>query len=263
MKGVKSDPRSLSEILRCRAELTPEKTAYRFLAETSLVESALTYAQLETRATQIAFALDEFGLTRTRLGLLFPTAEKFVGAFFGTLRAGSVAIPLSPRRLNSGVQALQSILDDADVGAILTDDTTLQKISSAQMVQKGISHYRVLSTDQIPWDAPTCSILRDPLENDLAVLQYTSGSTNAPKGVKVTNANFINNASIIAGVGNLRPDSEIVSWLPLFHDMGLVGSIVLPLCAGVEFDTFVAGRVSDPATNLAAGVDAPQGEIER
>ncbi|VVN30180.1 Linear gramicidin synthase subunit D [Pseudomonas fluorescens] len=224
-------PGTLVQALQRRAALTPDRVALRFLAETPEQAVVLTYRELDQRARTIAGALQaetDFG---DRAVLLFPSGADYVAAFFGCLYAGVIAVPAYPPESakRHHQERLLSIINDAEPRLLLTRadlGDALQQIEGAPPL---------LCVDTL--DAALAERWIEPnLEDDhIAFLQYTSGSTALPKGVQVSHGNLVANELLIRhGFGiDLNPDDVIVSWLPLYHDMGLIGGLLQPVFSGV------------------------------
>ncbi|MBT1263221.1 non-ribosomal peptide synthetase [Pseudomonas sp. VS40] len=222
-------PRTLVQSLQRRAAQTPDQVALRFLAESAEHSVVLSYRDLDQRARTIAAALQANAELGDRAVLLFPSGPDYVAAFFGCLYAGVIAVPAYPpestRRHHQ--ERLLSIISDAEPRLLLTIASLADGLSQLDNAPP------VLSVDSLEsagnWIAP------DLHPDDIAFLQYTSGSTALPKGVQVSHGNLVANEVLIRrGFGiDLNPDDVIVSWLPLYHDMGLIGGLLQPIFSGV------------------------------
>lgn len=187
----------------------------------------VTYAELDAAARRVAAALAARGATGEPVLLLYPPGRAYVEGFFGCLYAGAIAVPAyppDPARLERTLPRLRALI--ADCGARLA----LTVSGLADAVPPGVDW---IATDHLPEvddrvGAPTWQEIDSP-----ALLQYTSGSTGEPKGVLVSHANLLHNAELVRIGFGTSPESVAVSWLPPYHDMGLIGGIVQPIYAGL------------------------------
>ena len=229
-------PQSLVQALAQRAAQTPERIALRFLADDPSEQAVLTYRELDLRARTIAVALQAHAKMADRAVLLFPSGPDYVAAFFGCLYAGVIAVPAYPPESSRQhhQQRLLSIIDDAEPRLLLTVEALRDSLQGLDALA-GEGAPSLLAVDQLDpaqaayWQAPALA------GDDIAFLQYTSGSTALPKGVQVSHANLVANEQLIRqGFGiDVNPDDVIVSWLPLYHDMGLIGGLLQPIFSGV------------------------------
>lgn len=219
-------------ILRYWADTTPEGTAFAFLTDGEREQSRLTYRQLDERARAIAARLAAAGLRGERVMLLFPPGLDFVEAFFGCLYAGSVAVPAYPPKRNRNALRIEAISDDADAAAALTISEVSDRIGPVLEEAPHLQRLKWIASNQIEtalaaeWDG-----FRPPAEQ-LAFLQYTSGSTGTPKGVMISHENMAYNVMMIAEGFEPDRDGLGVTWLPTYHDMGLIGSVLKPVFLG-------------------------------
>ncbi|MBE8524332.1 AMP-binding protein, partial [Amycolatopsis sp. H6(2020)] len=212
---------TLAGLLRRRAGETPSRTAFEFPGDRLVVD----YRDLDRRACGVAAALREQGLAGERVVLLFPPGIDYVAAFFGCLYAGAVAVPVY---LPTGVRGAARMLDvalDAGARVLLSTAATRDALGPSMSTMEGPGWLLVDDVGD-EFDGP------GPGPDDLAFLQYTSGSTGTPKGVRVRHANLMANLAEIGRVLGVDPDSRAVSWLPPYHDMGLIGGILQPVHGG-------------------------------
>jgi acyl-CoA synthetase (AMP-forming)/AMP-acid ligase II/3-oxoacyl-(acyl-carrier-protein) synthase/acyl carrier protein len=227
-------PRSLVDVVRGWARIQSEKRAYRFLADGSRESARLTYGELDERARAIAARMQALGLEGERALLLYPPGLEFVAAFLGCLYGGVVAIPASLGRANQPMSRLRAIAADSRPRAVLTVAERLPDTAQWPARIPELEGFLGLATDDLP--SELAGSWRDPSTgpNDLAFLQYTSGSTATPKGVMVTHANLIHNSSLIQRAFGTVRDGEGVSWLPVHHDMGLIGGVLQTIYCGAS-----------------------------
>ena len=229
-------PHSLVQALAQRAAQTPERIALRFLADAPGEQAVLSYRDLDQRARTIAAALQARAGFGERAVLLFPSGPDYVAAFFGCLYAGVIAVPAYPPESSRQhhQERLLSIIDDAEPRLLLTVEALSDSLQGLEALA-GASAPGLLAVDSL--DPQLAEQWREPelTGNDIAFLQYTSGSTALPKGVQVSHGNLVANEQLIRqGFGiDLNPDDVIVSWLPLYHDMGLIGGLLQPIFSGV------------------------------
>jgi acyl-CoA synthetase (AMP-forming)/AMP-acid ligase II/acyl carrier protein len=223
---------SLVEILCTRAVELPERDAYTFLVDGETDAVTLTYRELDQKARSIAAQLETLCERGARALLLFPPGLDYIAAFCGCLYAGVVAVPAYPPRMNRNLQRLQAIDADSEAAVALTTTATLARIKPSLAQHEGLENLRWLETDNLADDLADTWRMPEINRETLALLQYTSGSTATPKGVMVTHGNLLHNESMIQRAFRQTPDSIIVGWLPLYHDMGLIGTVLQPLFTG-------------------------------
>ena len=233
---MESIPNSLIDSLRHRAQTQPHRLAYRYLQDGECQEMSLTYGGLDRRARAIAALLQAHAKPGDRALLLLPSGLDFIAAYFGCLYAKVIAIPIPPphhARLHKSLATLSRITQDATPAVALLESPLRDAISKHPDAQRQFHGIQLLNTDRPDletlaphWQAPLVS------SDDIAFLQYTSGSTTSPKGVMVSHGNLIHNLGLIETAFGQHPDSETVIWLPPYHDMGLIGGILQPLYTG-------------------------------
>jgi len=212
-----------------RARATPQRIAFTFVREDGR-EEMLSCGGLAARSEMLAAALAALapqGTRGERALLLFAPGLDFVLAFFACLRAGLVAVPAPLPRRHGGALHLRALLQDADPVLVLSASDGAAVL--APLLEGARARLACTDTLGPPSDHPAMPL---PKASDLAFIQYTSGSTSAPRGVEVSHANLAANVDMIGAAFGFDEHSVMASWLPPFHDMGLVGSIVAPAALG-------------------------------
>jgi acyl-CoA synthetase (AMP-forming)/AMP-acid ligase II len=223
---------TLADLLEYRAQNQPARTAFTFLENGEREAERLSYAELGQRARQIGAALQGMGAQGERVVLIYPSGLEFIAAFFACHYAGATAVPVLPARHGRAVDRLRSIVKDADPAVVLTTASLFRTASEILDVDRA----RIVSSSAILSGATMESTPPVSSGSEVALLQYTSGSTDSPKGVMVTHANILHNQKVIKELFEHTEETVVVSWLPVFHDMGLIGMILQPIylgCSGV------------------------------
>ncbi len=223
---------TLVDLLRDRAASHGDRLAFVFLEDGTVETQRITYAELSDRAAAVAARIQETAAPGERALLIYPAGLEFVVGFFGCLYAGLIGIPTPPpeaSRLKRTKPRLQSIADDAKASWVLTTSPIRALLEQSGLSFFGTTTTRWLTTDDTEcseaaaWRVPTLS------GDGLAYLQYTSGSTAEPKGVMIDHRSLLCYAAQLQQVCRYTPDSVTVSWLPNFHDYGLVQALLEPL----------------------------------
>jgi len=233
-------PSTLIEILKWRGEHEPERTAYVFLVDGEKNEISLSYRELDQAARAIATLLQDQQAFGQRCLLIYPTGLEFIKAFFACLYAGVIAVPVYPPRKDKDIKRILLVAENSKARFLLTSTQTQLQFKKLQRKEgpSDLAKLNWLITDQIEtkervklaekWTDPNIT------EDHLAFLQYTSGSTGLPKGVMVSHRNLIYNQRMMESTFLHRKEWVVVSWLPLYHDMGLIGNILHPLYIGFK-----------------------------
>jgi len=192
--------------------------SHRFLRQGTEITAELTYAELDRRARAAAVHLRRYGAAGDRVLLLYPAGLEFLVGFFGSLYAGMIPVPAYPPRPPQVDDRISAIAADAGAVVSVTDADLAPRLS-----------FPAIALESLGLDA--ADDWRPPPVDDstIAHLQYTSGSTSVPKGVMVTHANILSNLADLYTGWDHDASSTIVSWLPAFHDMGLVYGLLTPI----------------------------------
>ena len=225
---------TLVELLQYRAEENLFPRAYVFLEDGEKDESVMSYAGLDQRARAIAARLQEMGIAPgERAVLLYPPGLEYIAGFFGCLYAGVIAVPAyppNPMRLERTLPRLQAIVSDADAKIALTTEPILQMAPFVFAQAPDLAAMQWLATDTVENENAAGWKQAAIDSQDVAFLQYTSGSTQTPRGVMLTHANLLYNLELIRQAFELVTAEDIgVIWLPPYHDMGLIGGLLEPI----------------------------------
>ncbi|MEM7585039.1 MAG: amino acid adenylation domain-containing protein, partial [Acidobacteriota bacterium] len=225
--------RSLVELLRLRVDEIGERAAFRWLQDGEHETATLSFDDLDREARMLATTLAERGEVGDRALLVFAPGLEFITAFFGCLYAGVVAVPVYPPRQERDLSRLFGIVQDAEPKWVLTT-SALRKRINRQIQLPLLNRLVWIELDTLDpsraemWSTPQID------GNTLAFLQYTSGTTSTPKGVQVHHRHLLHNEAMIQQAFGQTQESLVVSWLPLYHDMGLIGGVLQPLYLGAS-----------------------------
>jgi acyl-CoA synthetase (AMP-forming)/AMP-acid ligase II len=220
---------SLVTLLAWRAESQPDERAYIFLSDRGAEEAVITFRELDDAARALAARLTKVAQPGDRVILVFPPGLEFLIAFFGCLIARVIAVPMMVPRRQSARDSSAGIMANCEPVVALTSPAfAIRKDLQARFLNEQILW---LSVDLTQMERSAVD-LPNPEPEDIAFLQYTSGSTSEPKGVAVSHANLLANLEMIrVSLGNTK-QSTYVNWVPLYHDMGLILNALEALYVG-------------------------------
>lgn len=222
---------TLLDLLDLRA-VTNADVGYSFVAG-SQSEISLTYAEIAGKAKQVAALIQRHAAPGDRVLLLYQPGLDFIFAFFGCLYAGIIAVPAFPPRFNRNLSRVRTICDDAEPRLVLSTTQVISSLAPACEDETTLKDLLWLNTDEEIAGVSEAALRPTPVEaGTIALLQYTSGSTARPNGVMLSHANLLHNSKLIAENFECTPDGIGVSWLPPYHDMGLIGGILQPMYVG-------------------------------
>jgi fatty acid CoA ligase FadD32 len=234
--GERPGPATLAGRVRRLAETIGDRPAYTFvdyLAGPRGQRATMTWRETDQRARAVAAALRRRVLAGDRAAVLVPQGLDYVAAMLGAFYARVVAVPLFTPDLPGHAGRLAAILADADPACVLTTEAAAESVSS--LLGQDLAPRPVISVDAIPPGLGDGWRDEETGPADLAYLQYTSGSTRTPAGVMITHGCLAANAAQISAALDVVPqESTAVGWLPLFHDMGFVMTIAMPIAAGCQ-----------------------------
>ena len=234
---------SIAAVVRDRASLQPNDTAFTFVDfdhEWDGVPETLTWAQLYRRTLNLAQQLQLCGSTGDRAVILAPQGLDYVVSFLGAAQAGFIPVPLSVPQGGASDERVSSVLGDSSPSVVLTVSSVVDDVAGYTQRQRNGVAPSVVEVDLLDLDSRRGSGPRRDSWPDIAYLQYTSGSTRAPAGVMLSHKNVLTNFEQLASDyfaeygGVVPPDTTMLSWLPLYHDMGLVLGVVFPILAGIR-----------------------------
>ncbi|HEX2213504.1 MAG TPA: AMP-binding protein [Mycobacterium sp.] len=232
---------SIPAVLRERASLQPNDAAFTFIDyahDGSAAPETLTWSQLYRRSANIAAHLSVCGEPGDRAVILAPQGLDYIAAFIASLQVGLIAVPLSVPQPGAHDERVTSVLRDTSPTVVLTTSAVAADV--ATYAETTESTPTVVAVDSLEQSPNKVRRLRGDASHDVAYLQYTSGSTREPAGVMVTNRNLSANfeqmyADYFSDRGKIPPpDTTIVSWLPFYHDMGLLLGVCVPILGGLR-----------------------------
>jgi acyl carrier protein len=219
------DSKTLTEVLEWHVAMHPERPHVHLHGDSDRVD-VITYAALHQKALKIAAGLQSVGIkSRQTVAIMLPTSADFLACFYGTLFAGGIPVPIyppsRPAQLQDHLTRQVGILNNAQSVFLITIPEARRLAYLVKALVPDLQH--VVTPSDLLEDKG--SYIQPIIQStDTAFIQYTSGSTGTPKGVVLTHANLLANIRAMNRVVNTTPSDVFVSWLPLYHDMGLIGA---------------------------------------
>lgn len=249
-------PENMVELLNLQAQKIEQDRLF-FLNSSTSIEEKLNYPSLRIRAQSIAARIQQHTQPGDRVLLIYQPGLDFICAFYACLYAGVIAVPVYPPAEKKLIEKLQAVIQNSEPKIILSTESIIKQITKLKYVkalqnlpfvtylmerfqenayeltQWDFDKFTWINTDTISTDE--ANDYKEPLikPENIAFLQYTSGSTGQPKGVMVSHSNLLNNLQFINEYYSAKHDSVCVIWLPPYHDMGLIGGILYPVFTGI------------------------------
>lgn len=214
--------------------LGPQEIAARYHGADEHDGEAIAIGDLQFQAEKFAQSLGQRISQGDRVILLYPSGPDFIIGFLGCLYAGAVAVPVSAPSKRKGLSTFKAIVSDSEANLIVGPQETLDPLSEGLKNEFSECGVKIISHEEMLSAAPDTLALPVLKRDDLAFLQYTSGSTGTPKGVMVSHGNLYDQMVHLQRHYSLSDKSVCVNWLPFYHDMGLIGMILLSLHAQAE-----------------------------
>lgn len=223
---------SLTTVIRDHARRSPARPAVARVAGSPRAGDVVwwTYGELDEHARRVGSCLQRHGSSGERVLLFYPSGPDFVAAFVGCLYVGMVAVPAPvPSGQQHDLRRVKAIAENSGATLVLTDEENLAAVT--HWAASVLPHAIVTATDRLDGVPDDCHVISTDRAR-IAMLQYTSGSTADPKGVVLSHGNLLSNAAAIARSLGLDEKTRFGGWIPNYHDMGLIGLIILPLLLG-------------------------------
>ncbi len=214
---------TLTEMMGRRAAADPNRIYF------TVFDQPVIYGQFWEMSRRYAGSLAKFGVGQgDKVCLIYPTCAEFFYTFFGTLCLGAIPVPLYP---TLGVEGMANIFRDSEATAVVSIDWFRSGVEEAQAAAANVRHFLTPSELEVGDPASRLPMVRP---EDTAFIQYTSGSTGHPRGVMLSHASVVATVKSMAEAAGLSPNDTVVSWLPLYHDMGLIGCAFTPPYLGAK-----------------------------
>lgn len=228
--SIRTKTNSFIEVLEQVATTTPNKNAFTYLRNGEVIET-ITYEELVNEAKRLAGFMQHHGYEGKRAIIMYPSSISYIKIFIACMFANVTAIPANPPTLSNNMDRIRNIMNHSSADLLFTTASLRSRLNRLiNNTSKDSFTWLCLDEIKLPnvntWSVPNLN------EKSVSFLQYTSGSTSAPKGVMVTHKNILYNEEMIKNAFGTTKDSIILGWLPLYHDMGLIGNVLHPLYLG-------------------------------
>ncbi|MDH0648140.1 fatty acyl-AMP ligase [Pseudomonas sp. GD03858] len=222
---------SFVSLLRQRAEQTPDRLAMTF-GDGQTLSASLTYQDLDCAARALASRLQSMAVVGKRAVILMQPSAQYVVAILGCWYARLTAVPVYSPKVNASYERVRLVLEDAGAEVILSTQSVIDGLQQGEWPALHNGSVQVLAVDGVDLQSPGPWVMPNIEPQTLAVLQYTSGSTGKPKGVRLQHRHLLKNSEMIQRAMASSEHDVGVAWLPPYHDMGLIGSLLQPLYCG-------------------------------
>jgi len=221
------------DVIKNRVRANPDHVVFRFLNDGINESESLTYRQLETRSKALGTAMQEYARKGERVLLLFPPGLSYVASLFACFYSGMVAVPAYPPRRNRSLDRIHTIVEDSGATVSLISRQVFNDIERNFAEDEVLNKIHWIVYEDVADEKESDWKPQEILPDDIALLQYTSGSTGHPKGVMISQLNLLYNSEYIRQTFEFDKNSVGVNWLPIFHDMGLIGGVLQAAYLGV------------------------------
>ncbi|MCX7338760.1 MAG: fatty acyl-AMP ligase [Alphaproteobacteria bacterium] len=222
----------LGDYLKKQAIANPNKPAYKFFHEDTDSTTVVTYRELDALAKRIAYQIHQYAAPNERIVICIPHSLNYIAAIFGCFYAGVVFVPAYPPKQTHSFPVLQKIIEDSNPKLVITEDAHDGDI---------IPGYATVQIGKLTQGTEEFTTEHESQEDDVCLIQYSSGSTHTPKGVMISHKNLVKNCDASAVLFKLTDKDRGCSWLPPYHDMGLVGNIFVPMYVGFPITFMSSG----------------------
>lgn len=236
LERVSQDFSNMVELLRYRAKHQGAEKAFIFLKDGEEEDAYLSYKMLDEQAQAIASKIQEHATKGATVLLCYPNSLDFISAFFGCLYAQAIAVPaLAPTSHRNAKDRLESIAQNSNAKLMLSTTSGLAIMGEWYQSSEKLKDIELLTTDNLEVDSSKFVEKSAEInEESTAFIQYSSGSTNTPKGVLVSHSNLLNNMHVMEKLYNYSSKSVFIQWVPLYHDLGLIGHILQTIYLGAR-----------------------------